>query len=180
MNMRVEAEIQNMTRENRVLDVGSSTRFHKTLKKYANMFGPQYTTLDKDENVKPDIVGDVQMLRIGDEQVDGILCLSVLEHVENPVLAVQEMRRVLKPGKKAIFYVPTYHPYHANMKCKDYYRFYHDALRFLFDDWSSFETFKHGNPLAVLCRFLPGRIRFFDKFKTSTSMVLGYYVVAVK
>ena len=41
---------------------------------------------------------------------DFILCNHVLEHVENDIKALSEIKRVLKKGGRAIVQVPFYHP----------------------------------------------------------------------
>lgn len=41
---------------------------------------------------------------------DVVLCNHVLEHVEDDILAMQEIARVLKPGGFAILQVPFFHP----------------------------------------------------------------------
>ena len=43
-------------------------------------------------------VGTVEALPDADETYDGVLCLSVLEYLPDPVAAMQEFARVLKPG----------------------------------------------------------------------------------
>ena len=72
-----------------------------------------YKILDKVADYHPDIVGDIHHLPFADNSIDAIICIYVLEHVEDPQLAVREMLRVLKPG--GFCYVQTpflfyYHP----------------------------------------------------------------------
>ncbi|MEK7508302.1 MAG: methyltransferase domain-containing protein, partial [Patescibacteria group bacterium] len=57
-----------------------------------------YKVLDKVSDYHPDIVGDVQQLPMPDASVEAVICIAVLEHVEEPQKAVKEMYRVLKPG----------------------------------------------------------------------------------
>jgi len=67
-----------------------------------------YKVLDKVADFHPDIVGDIHQLPLVDASVDAIICIAVLEHVENPLQAVREMYRVLKPGGYCFIYVPFY------------------------------------------------------------------------
>ena len=45
---------------------------------------------------------------------DFILCNHVLEHVENDIKALKEIKRVLKKNAKGIVQVPFYHPIPEN------------------------------------------------------------------
>jgi SAM-dependent methyltransferase len=49
-----------------------------------------------------DFLADLEQLPLGNDSVKLILCLDVLEHVENDLAAVEEMYRVLKPGGTSI------------------------------------------------------------------------------
>lgn len=50
---------------------------------------------------------DVCALPIGDESVDLVICSEVLEHLNDPAAAVNELWRVLKPHGCALFTVPS-------------------------------------------------------------------------
>jgi SAM-dependent methyltransferase len=64
-----------------------------------------------------DIVSDITCIPLPDVSLDNVLCTEVLEHVEDLVAAIQEIRRVLKPGGKVLITVPGtsllhFSPYH--------------------------------------------------------------------
>lgn len=61
---------------------------------------------------------------------DNILCIAVLEHVENPEEVVPEMRRVLKPGGHIVASVPFMQPEHKVPT--DFQRYTRDGLVRLF------------------------------------------------
>lgn len=48
------------------------------------------------------------MAAIPDESLDVALCISVLEHLHDPVATVREMRRVLRPGGLCFVNVPSW------------------------------------------------------------------------
>ena len=63
------------------------------------------------ENV--DVVGDAYSLPWADGCVDAIHCEAVLEHLERPDRAVEEMFRVLEPGGEVFAATPFLQAYHA-------------------------------------------------------------------
>lgn len=150
-----------------------------------------YKVLDPVDTYHPDIVGDIHHLPLKDNTIDAIICLAVLEHVENPLVAVQEMRRVLKPGGRCLIYVPFLYYYHAEIGYyKDYWRFSHDALALLLKDFASVEIQSVRGAIETLVRLSPlGRrgiwialAGWLDRLtgKVKSKQVSGYYVFAVK
>jgi SAM-dependent methyltransferase len=190
----IDEKIAIIAKEKEILDIGGGKKFSKWLKEYKNLFlNSNYKTLDVDENTNPDIVADIHNIPLENESVDAIICASVLEHVENPLLAVKEMYRILKPGGKIFVYVPSIYPYHSKKgHYHDYWRFFDDTLKMLFKDFSHIEIMKKGGYFMALSFFVPyqDRIRnildiiasFLDKiFKTEKrTTTCGYYVYAVK
>lgn len=150
-----------------------------------------YKVLDKVADYHPDIVGDIHNLPLGDNSVDAVICIAVLEHVENPQLAVKEIYRVLKPGGFCFIFAPFLYYYHP---CPgyygDYFRFTKDGLGFLFKDFSSIECCNTRGALETVTHLLPyalGNIlkypaRFLDKVfkKDTTNQTSGYNLFAIK
>ncbi|HEX6828169.1 MAG TPA: methyltransferase domain-containing protein [Burkholderiales bacterium] len=60
-----------------------------------------------------DIVADAHQLPYADGSVDAIYCEAVLEHLYAPGRAVEEMRRVLRPGGKVFACTPFLQAYHG-------------------------------------------------------------------
>jgi ubiquinone/menaquinone biosynthesis C-methylase UbiE len=52
-------------------------------------------------------VADAIKLPFKDNYFEAIICLEVLEHIDNPMLVLKEMKRVLKKNGIAILLVPT-------------------------------------------------------------------------
>jgi ubiquinone/menaquinone biosynthesis C-methylase UbiE len=64
-----------------------------------------------------DIVSDVLDIPLVDQSMDAVLCTEVLEHVPNPIAALKEFSRILKPGGQLILTAPFcsithFAPYH--------------------------------------------------------------------
>lgn len=72
-------------------------------------------------------VADVHDLPFKDGSVDAIVAESMLEHVKDPIRAVAEMHRVLKPGGLVYIVVPFIIGYHSSPG--DYYRWTTSGFR---------------------------------------------------
>ncbi len=69
------------------------------------------------DNSKLDIVSDITAIPRPDASFDAIMCTEVLEHVPDPVAALTEMNRLLKPGGHILLTAPFaslthFAPYH--------------------------------------------------------------------
>ena len=53
-----------------------------------------------------DIVGDITSIPEPDASFDAILCVEVLEHVPDPLAALRELGRLLKPNGQLILTAP--------------------------------------------------------------------------
>jgi SAM-dependent methyltransferase len=73
--------------------------------------GIDYVTADL-ESGRGDLAMDVTAIPCRDESFDAILCVHVLEHVEDDRNALREFHRVLKPGGWAVVHVPLEEPGH--------------------------------------------------------------------
>jgi len=90
---------------------------------------PSLTNLNVDLFANVDVVGDAYALPYADASVDAIHCEAVLEHLERPWSALQEMYRVARPGAPVYLATPFLQAYHAY---PDHYQNYtlsgHDRL----------------------------------------------------
>ena len=118
-----------------VLDVGCG------VKPYYPFFAPyvtSYVGLDVGDNPMADLYGFAEEIPSEDESFDLVLCTQVLEHCSDPARAVAELRRVLRPGGRALLSthgVMVYHPAPS-----DLWRWTHEGLERLLltnGSWSS-------------------------------------------
>lgn len=191
-----DEKIKEISKEKIVFDIGGGKRFQKGLAPYKKYFvNCNYKTVDIDPKVNPDILADAHNLPISDNFADGVICTSVLEHVENPFRVVDEIYRILKPGGKCFIYVPFLHAWHGSgLGEKDYWRFSKDGIEYLFRKFrrieicpvmGHFETiayllpYQNKFPINILCYFA----RFLDKILSkyqSQNQVSGYHIFLVK
>lgn len=183
-----------------IIDIGGTLRVDK---ERGNRYDPnrewarpyiekkKYLVLDPVPDYNPDIIGDIHDLQFEDNSQDAILCIAVLEHVENPIKACSEMYRVLKPGGMLFVYVPFLYPYHASPGYYgDYWRYPIDTINMLFKDFSkmevdtvrgAFETWWYLSPfrsIPLSCQFMRMLDKLFKKEKTKQTS--GYNVFLVK
>lgn len=150
-----------------------------------------YKIMDPVDTYQPDIVGDIHKMPFGNNELDAIVCSSVLEHIEDPIRAAKELFRVLKPGGYCYVYVPFLYYYHAEKGYYgDYWRFTEEAIRFMFRDFSrieiqqvrgALETWLHISPLGKI-KLIALTARVLDKLtgKDNSKQTSGYYVFLLK
>jgi SAM-dependent methyltransferase len=106
------------------LDVGCGRKpYEKTFFAGAEKYvGLDYLT----DRSTPDVVGSATDIPLGDAGFDTVVCTEVLEHVPDPLKAMREMYRVLKPGGYLVLSTPMYWPRHEVPY--DYFRYPYDGL----------------------------------------------------
>lgn len=183
-----------------IIDIGGGLR---VVKEKNNRYDPKrewirpliskvdYKILDPVPDYNPDIVGDIHNLPFKDGTQDAVICIAVLEHVENPIKACEEMYRTLKPGGYCFIYVPFLFYYHAEKGYYgDFWRFTPDSLKYMARNFSSIEiqsvrgaleTWIHLSPLGRL-PFLSILAGFVDRLtgKINSKQVSGFNVFLVK
>lgn len=149
----------------------------------------KYVVLDKVADYNPDIVGDVTKMPFEDGSVDAVLAIHLLEHVEEPQLAVREIYRVLKPGGYAYFDTPFLFYYHP-MKgyYKDFYRFTRDAWEYMCRDFKTIEIQNVRGAVSTTMNLFPffsKKTKFFDYIdklfgKQNSDQTAEYRVFCIK
>ena len=102
--------------EESILNVGSGSR----------EYGEHVVNLDVAASPKVHVVGLAERLPFEDEVFDGVIFQAVLEHVRDASAALNEIRRVLRPGGAVFVEVPFMQGYHAAPR--DYRRFTEQGL----------------------------------------------------
>lgn len=118
---------QLATLEGRVIDVGCG------LQPYRHLLGPrvtEYVGVDRRGPFSaPDVEGDALRLPLPDASFDAGLSTQVLEHVTDPLAALRELARVLRPGATLVLTCPGTWPHHEIPH--DYFRFTRFGLEHL-------------------------------------------------
>lgn len=192
-----EKLVKILTEKREVIDIGGGLRIDPAKNNRENKANAwilpyltkiDYKVLDKVPDFHPDIVGDIHELPLKDGSVDAIVCIAVLEHVEEPQKAVREMYRVLKPGGYCFIYVPFLFYYHPmNGYYKDFYRFTYDGLEYMTKDFPHVEIQGVRGPIATTMNLFPffsKRTGIFDRLDTwlrpRSRQVSGFYAFLQK
>jgi Methyltransferase domain len=79
------------------------------MKRFEKQHGDTYITADI-ESPLAKVKMDIHQIPFSENHFDVVLCNHVLEHVQDDIKAMSEIRRVLKPGGWAILQVPFFSP----------------------------------------------------------------------
>lgn len=155
-----------------ILDIGAGKV--KTNHSYTKYF-PNRLTVDVDSKREPDVVGDIHALPFQNESHEFLVCTEVLEHCHTPQKAVDEMKRILKPGGKLILTTRFVYPLHDVPH--DYYRFTKYGLESLMKAWSHVEITPETDTFSAIGALLQ-RIGFQTKLRGGKITKLCIYIFA--
>ena len=124
----VEAALQQVPAGSRILDAGAGEQQYKGFCRHLRYVAQDFAEYDgkgdgrglqmgKWEQSKLDLVCDITAIPEPDGSFDAILCTEVFEHLPQPLLAMREFARLLRPGGQIILTAPFvsfthFAPYH--------------------------------------------------------------------
>ncbi len=163
---KLDALVKKNATTDLVLDIGSGKSPYRT-------FFPNSVSLDIHPESGADLLADALKLPISDEQFNQVICLELLEHVQDPQKCIDEIYRVLRSNGKLI--LSTRFIFSIHHAPNDYFRFTKYGLRHLLRNFeiisieaetTNFET------LAVSLQRIVFQSKFrFDAF-TSTALLI--------
>lgn len=124
----LEKTLKKIPSNSRILDAGAGELKYKSLCLHLNYVSQDFAQYDgKGDNKglqtgswdqsKLDIISDITSIPEPNESFDAIMCIEVFEHLPEPIEAIKEFSRLLKPGGHLILTAPFcslthFAPYH--------------------------------------------------------------------
>lgn len=116
----------------RLIDIGCGIKPYKEL---LSSYVEEHIGVDLEDSIhgksEIDIFGTAYKIPVTSDSFDSVICTAVLEHLEEPELALKESYRVLKKGGYAIYSVPFI--WHLHEEPRDFYRYSKHILEYLFN-----------------------------------------------
>lgn len=111
-----------------------------------NLFpGRVFVGCDLFEGPNVDRVEDVHRLSFADASVGTVVSVDTLEHVADPLAALREIHRVLKPDGMCV--IASVMLFHVHEHPWDYWRFTPEGFRLLLGPFATSEVISEGHPL---------------------------------
>ena len=125
----VASAAQSLPSGARLADIGAGEAPYRELFEHV-----EYVTVDWENSIYPearrsDIVATAEAIPVENGAFDAVLSTQVLEHLARPSLAIEEMRRVLRPGGRLFLTAPLTWELHEEPY--DFYRYTEYGLRHL-------------------------------------------------
>lgn len=117
--------IKSLKNNNNILDIGGGLVDRGS---QINDLGSR-TVLDIIPGFNVDVVGDAHNLPFKKDSFEIVTAFMVLEHLYNPILAIEECQRVLKP--KGLLMLTTVQYWHNHGHPNDYYRYTKEGLKYI-------------------------------------------------
>jgi len=100
--LKEETDFFTSTKKQKTLHIAPEQCFLDLFRKQHNL---EYITSDIESPIA-DVKADICNLPFKDNEFDVVFCNHVLEHITDDTKAMQELYRVLKPGRFGIFQIP--------------------------------------------------------------------------
>ena len=118
---------------------------------------------------------DVHSLPIRENSVDTVMCMQLIEHVEDPHKLVDEACRILKPGGEIFLSAPFMYPYHEAPI--DLNRWTRKGLGHIMKDFSPVSIGVFGGPTSVLIEALHGWLSILFSFNSERVYQLVHLIL---
>ncbi len=133
----LEKTLKNIPEGSRILDAGAGELKYRQFCLHLNYVSQDFAQYDGKgdkkglqtsawDQSKLDIVSDITSIPEPDESFDAVMCIEVFEHLPEPVKAIKEFARLLKPGGHLIITAPFcslthFAPYHFHTGFNRYF-----------------------------------------------------------
>lgn len=143
LNNQISGFLSQCPQECNVLNIGAGGEIYEVVKKNLPSKNITLVSVDIDPKRNPDILDDIVNSSIESDSFDFIICAEVLEHVENPFEAVNNIMRIVKTGGDVLISTPFIFPTHDAPY--DFFRYTEFGLKKLFSNIGEITSFKCKN-----------------------------------
>ena len=116
----------------RLIDIGCGTKAKQLL---VGEFVEGYTGLDHlaclHDQSNIDLFGTAYNIPVKNNSFNCAICTAVLEHLEEPEIALREAYRILRHSGHAIYAIPFF--WHLHEEPRDFYRYTRYGIQYLFE-----------------------------------------------
>ena len=119
------------------------------------------------------VIANVEALPFENNYFDKIICTEVLEHIQNPEIAVSEMERVLKPGGKLFITTPNGTEVPLEMGIKEHV--YHYSKKELMKLFSNYFGEVHVEKRFHFYNILKIQDKFYLKWDKSDNLINTFF-----
>lgn len=139
-------QAKKIPKGSKILDIGAGGCPHRDKFNHCEYFSQDFTQLshsqihDQEGYGKIDYVSDILNIPVPDKSFDIILCTEVIEHVPDPVGAIEEISRILKPGGTLLITAPLQSGLH-----QEPYHFYGGYTKYWYQKFLSEHNFSDLN-----------------------------------
>jgi SAM-dependent methyltransferase len=147
-----------------VLDAGAGEAPYEPLFRHANYEAADFARVPGKKYSSQTYICDLASIPVEDARYDFVVFNQVMEHLPDPLLVLNELKRVLKPGGRMIYSAPFFYEEHE--KPYDFYRYTQFGVRHLFDkagfaveklEWLEGYFGSLGYQLGLAASYLPHR-----------------------
>ena len=188
----LEMILGSIPKGSRILDAGAGTQRYRKFCNHLSYVSQDFGGYDGKGDAaglqteefnygKLDIVSDITSIPEADSSFDAIMCVEVLEHLQDPTLAVKEFSRLLKPNGFLILTAPFcslthFAPYHF---CTGFNKYWYE--KHLNDnEFNITEITANGNFFEYLAQEvyrIPSISKRYSKGKPNVLELLSMYVI---
>ena len=143
INHEIVNFLSNAKKTDRILNIGSGGDISQVIKSCLSKKNIGFLSSDIDPNRSPDFVDDIVNSKLESNSFDLIICAEVLEHVEDPYKAANNLIRILDDGGKIFISTPFIFPTHDAPY--DFFRYTEFGLKKIFSNQGEVVFFKPKN-----------------------------------
>jgi ubiquinone/menaquinone biosynthesis C-methylase UbiE len=127
-------------------------------------------TLHDKSNI--DVFGTAYEIPLESNYFDSAICTAVLEHLEEPEMAIRECHRVLKQGGVAIYSMPFI--WHLHEEPRDFFRYSKYGLKYLFEK-GGFQIVEMIPLSGFIVTFIQMKLYYLKRFDRGVIRWLGLF-----